>query len=151
MLKDLISSVFRWDFIKKGLRFGVTTLTACILNFGINIIGHEYFGISVNVTYPIALVTVSAAAFLLFRFFVYPGAEKKNPLKQGWQFILSTIGFRVAEWLLFMFLYNVIALDFRWWYVCCIVIVQVLGTVSKFFFYNFFIFGNGKTSVESKG
>ena len=142
-----IRTFFTWDFFRKGLKFGLTSGIAFILNFGINIIGHEYFGISVNITYPIALVTVSLTAFLLFRFFVYPGAEKKNPMKQGWQFILSTISFRCAEWLLFLFLYNVIALQFHWWYICCLVIVQTLGTVSKFFFYNFFIFGHGNTDT----
>ena len=145
MKSNLLASFFSWAFIKKGLKFGVTTLSACILNFGINIIGHECFGISVNILYPIALVVVSLSTFLQCRFFVYPGASQRNALKQGWQFVVSSIVFRVLEWGLFSFLYNVIALQFRWWYVCCILIVQTIGTLSKFFFYNFFIFGHGNT------
>ena len=150
MSKAFIASFFTRDFLKKGLKFGVATVTACLLNFGINIIGHECFGISVNILYPIALVTVSLSGFLLFRFFVYPGAAQKNALKQGWQFIVSSIVFRLLEWVLFCFLYNVIALSFHWWYVCCIIIVQALGTLSKFFFYNFFIFGQGNTRADQE-
>ncbi len=138
-----INTFFTWDFIKKGLKFGVTSLTACALNFGINIIGHECFGISVNILYPIALVVVSLSTFLQCRFFVYPGAADRNAMKQGWQFVLSSVIFRLLEWMLFFFLYNIVALSFHWWYVCCIIIVQTLGTLSKFFFYNYFVFGHG--------
>ena len=142
--KQLAATVFSWNFIRKGLKFCVTSLTAFILNFGINVIGHECFGISVNILYPIALFTVSVTAFLLFRFFVYPGASERNMGRQAGQFLLSSIGFRLAEWCLFYLLYNVVALEFHWWYVCCILIVQTIGTISKFLFYNFFIFGSGK-------
>ncbi len=149
MLKDLIRACFRWDFIKKGLKFMLTSLSAGLLNFAINIIGHECFGISVNILYPVALAVVSCSTFLQCRFFVYPGAAERNAMKQGWQFALSSIVFRVLEWMLFWFLYNVVALPFHWWYVGCILIVQCTGPVSKFFFYNFYIFGNRpKKSLE---
>ena len=148
----VLKTFFTIEFIKKGLKFCITSLTACLLNFGINIIGHECFGISVNILYPIALVVVSLSTFLQCRFFVYPGAAKRNVMRQGWQFIVSSVVFRFLEWALFFFLYNVVALRFHWWYVCCILIVQTIGTLSKFFFYNFFIFGNGNTdSAESRG
>lgn len=145
MSNAFIASFFTRDFLKKGLKFGVAFLVACLLNFGINIIGHECFGISVNILYPVSLVTVSLSSFLQFRFYVYPGAAQRNALKQGWQFIVSCVIFRLLEWAFFYFLYNVIAFSFHWWYVCCIIIVQATGTVSKFFFYNFFIFGRGNT------
>lgn len=137
MLAKILKTFFTWDFIKKCLKFGVTSLSACVINFGVNIIGHECFGISVNILYPIALILVSISSFLQFRFFVFPDASKRNAVKQGWQFILSSIVFRLLEWTLFFILYNVVALSFHWWYVCCIVIVQTTGTISKFFFYNY--------------
>ena len=135
------------ELLRRGARFGVTTLSAVALNFGINIIGHECFGISVNILYPIALAAVTLSAFLQFRFFVYPGAAQRGALRQGSEFLLCSIGFRVLEWLLFLLLYNVVALPFRRWYLGCIVIVQGLGTVGKFFFYNFFVFG-GRAKKE---
>ena len=64
MNKDFIRSCFTWDFFKKGVKFGIALLVAVLLNFGINIIGHECFGISVNILYPIALLTVSISSFL---------------------------------------------------------------------------------------
>ena len=147
-MKNLFAALFSWEFIKKGLKFCITSLSACLLNFGINVIGHEFFGISVNILYPIALVVVSVSTFLQCRFFVYPGASQRNALKQGWQFIVSSIIFRFLEWALFFFLYNIVALSFHWWYVCCILIVQTIGTLSKFFFYNFFIFGHAASRAE---
>lgn len=147
-----LTALFSRDFIRKGLKFGITSASACLLNFGINIIGHECFGISVNILYPIALVAVSLSTFLQCRFFVYPGAAERSAVKQGWQFILSSAVFRLLEWMLFFLLYNVVALPLRWWYVGCIVIVQTLGTLSKFFFYNFFIFGHRDSlPVNEKG
>ena len=148
MSRKFIASFFTLDFFKKTVKFGIAFVVACLLNFGINIIGHEYFGISVNILYPISLVAVSLSSFLQFRFFVYPGAAKRNALKQGWQFIASSIVFRLLEWALFLFLYNVINLSFHWWYVCCIIIVQTIGTLGKFFFYNFYIFGHGNTPAD---
>ncbi|MBO4631344.1 MAG: hypothetical protein J5858_05425 [Lentisphaeria bacterium] len=141
-IQKLLKAAFSWEFIKKALKFMLTSLSACLLNFGINIIGHECFGISVNILYPVSLAVVSCSTFLQCRFFVYPGASESNAMKQGWQFMLSTLVFRVLEWLFFWFLYNVVALSCHWWYVGCIIIVQCTGTVSKFFFYNFYVFGN---------
>lgn len=126
------------------MRFCITSLSAFLLNFGINVIGHEIFGVSVNILYPVALIVVSISTFLQCRFFVYPGASRRNALRQGWMFLLSSFAFRFSEWCLFYVLFNVIALSFHWWYVCCILIVQTIGTVSKLFFYNFFIFGQEK-------
>lgn len=151
MLTKLLNTFFTWDFIKKGLKFGVATLSACIIHFVINVIGHECFDISVNILYPIALVMVSLSTFLQCRFFVYPGAAKRNAMKQGWQFVLSSVVFRLLEWVLFFFLYNIVALSFHWWYVCCIIIVQTIGTLSKFFFYNYFIFGHGNADQKKQG
>lgn len=150
-MQKIMSMLFSWNFIRKGLKFCITSLTAFLLNFGINVIGHEYFGISVNILYPISLCVVSLSTFLQCRFFVYPGASKRNAGRQGMQFVLSSIGFRLLEWLLFFLLYNVVALQFHWWYVCCILIVQTLGTISKFLFYNFFVFGDGNDGAEPTG
>ena len=124
-------------FIHKGLRFGVTTLVALTLHLVINVGGHELLGISSNILYPITLVSISASTFLLFRFFVYPEAKEKNAIRQGGGFVLTSIVFRLLEWCLFVVLFNVVGL----WYVTCIIIVQVVGTISKFLFYNSFIFG----------
>ena len=148
MNESFIKSCLTKDFFWKAVKFGIALLVAILLTFGINIIGHEYFGISVNYLYPVALVAVSISSFLQFRFFVYPGAARRDAVKQGWQFILSCVVFRLLEWALFSFLYNIVALSFHWWYVCCIIIVQVTGTFSKFFFYNFFIFGHGNSPAE---
>lgn len=138
---------FTKGFVKKGLKFCIASLITCLLNFGINIIGHECFGVNVNILYPVALATVSLTAFLLCRFFIYPKAAERNVKLQIGQFVLSSIFFRICEWGLFYFLYNVIALTFHWWYVCCIFLVQVIGALSKFVFYNFYIFGHGDIGV----
>ena len=151
-IRNLLDAAFSWEFIKKALKFTLASLSAGLLNFGINIIGHECFGISVNILYPVSLAVVSCSTFLQCRFFVYPGASERNAIAQGWQFALSSLIFRLLEWMLFWFLYNVVALSFHWWYVGCIIIVQCTGMVSKFFFYNFFIFGNqsGKTLEKAE-
>ncbi len=125
--------------IGKGMRFCVTTLVALTFHLVINVGGHELLGIDSNVLYPITLLAISLSTFLLFRFFVYPEAREKNIARQGGGFILATVAFRLTEWGAFAALLNLAHLKYYW----CILIVQVTGTVSKFLFFNFFVFGGG--------
>ena len=124
-------------WMRKGMRFGITTLCALLLHLIINGGGVELLHLSPDLTYPISLFAITLASFLLFRFFVYEGASEKNSLHQGGQFILATIIFRLLEWGFFLLLHKVFGL----WYAFAIVLVQITGTISKFVFYNFFIFG----------
>ncbi len=130
------------NIVRKGLRFGIATVAAFVIHLVVNVGGHELLGISSNVLYPISLVLISLSTFLFCRFFVYPEGREKSMAVQGWWFIVSSVLFRLLEWGCFAFLLNIVGL----WYVVCIVIVQVTGTLSKFFFYNFFIFGGRKFS-----
>lgn len=113
-----------------------------MLHLVINVGGHELFGIDSNVLYPITLLAISLSTFLLFRFFVYPEAREKNIAKQGGGFVLATAAFRLAEWGAFAALLNLAHVRYYW----CILIVQAAGTISKFLFFNFFIFGGGTKS-----
>ena len=137
--------VLRKSFIYKAMRFSVTSFVALVLHLIINVFGHEQLGINVNITYPISLVIISLSTFLMLRFFVYPGASEKKIVRQGSQFIISTIVFRLLEWGLFSLLVN----TFKLWYIFSIVAAQMIGTISKFIFFNFFVFGQAVLSQES--
>ena len=141
-----ISEYLTLDFLKRACLFSFTTVSAVIINFGVNIIGHECFGISVNILYPIGLFCVSMSTFLLCRYVVYPGAKQKNVAKQGGAFVLSVLVFRCTEWGCFSILHNI----FDWHYILCMLILQGGGTVFKFFFYNFFIFGRKDNNLDLK-
>ena len=137
-----ISEYLTFEFFKKACLFSLTTFAAIFINFGVNIVGHECFGISVNILYPIGIFSVSMSTFLLCRYVVYPNAKQKNAVKQGGQFIVSVLFFRCIEWCVFSILYNTL----EWHYIICILLVQGGGTVIKFFFYNSFIFGKKMTN-----
>lgn len=130
--------IFCKSFIYKTMRFLTTSFVALYLHFIINVLGHELLGFNVNITYPISLVMVSLTTFLLSRFFVYPGASEKKFLYQGMQFIISSIIFRILEWGMFSLLVDIFGL----WYIFSIIFVQTLGTIIKFIFFNFFVFGH---------
>lgn len=134
-----------FELLKKACRFGVTTVTGLVLNLTISVGGHEWLGISANITYAVALVTVMAVNFLLMRHFVYRTATEHRAMIQLWRFVISSVAFRSGEYGCFYLLHNV----FGWWYVLVILLVQGTGTLVKFFFYNRFIFGAGKRHGES--
>lgn len=125
------------QWFRKGLRFGVTALSALLLHVIINGGGVELLHLSPRVTYPFSLLVITLTNFLLFRFYVYEAAREKDGYLQGGQFLIATIIFRILEWGLFTLLHT----GFGLWYAYAVISVQIIGTLTKFIFYNYFIFG----------
>jgi len=116
-----------------GLRFGVLSATSAVISFGLTVALHELGGVAEEIAYAIALCTVFVTNFLGCRFFVYPGNHR--PLfRQFGEFLLSSLGFRGAEWVSFVLLIHLMP------YQLALVVVQAASFVAKFFFYRSRVF-----------
>lgn len=71
------------------------------LNVVINVICYELFNFSPVIVYPFSVLSISAMNFLLCRYFIFKNSTSKKLFTQGYQFILSTVLFRLAEYVFF--------------------------------------------------
>ncbi len=106
------------------------------LNVVINVICYELFNFSPVIVYPFSVLSISAMNFLLCRYFIFKNSTSKKLFTQGYQFILSTVLFRLAEYVFFLLLFKILDI----WYVVGIIFTQSLWAIMKFFFYRAFVF-----------
>jgi len=116
-----------------GIRYVIQSLISAAGNLGITAALHEGFSVAEEIAYAVALVCVFAINFLGFRYFVYPGRHRPVA-KQLAAFFLSSIGFRLTEYVSFVILI--------WWIPYQLAIVLILGVsfVTKFVFYRYRVF-----------
>ena len=106
------------------------------LNVVINVICYELFNFSPVIVYPFSVLSISAMNFLLCRYFIFKNSTSKKLFTQGYQFILSTVLFRLAESVFLLLLFKILDI----WYVVGIIFTQSLWAIMKFFFYRAFVF-----------
>ena len=106
------------------------------LNVVINVICYELFNFSPVIVYPFSVLSISAMNFLLCRYFIFKNSTSKKLFTQGYQFILSTVLFRLAEYVFFLLLFKILDI----WYVVGIIFTQSLWAIMKFFCYRAFVF-----------
>ena len=113
------------------VRFGVTTGLSAILSLILPIVLHELGGLDERIAVAIGFVAAFCANTILVPRFVFRST-------QGWKretsvYVLSSAGFRLAEYLVFLVLLDIFGIDYR----VSVVIVLAVSSLSKFFFYRF--------------
>ena len=105
------------------------------MNVGLTAILHEIFRAEAELAFAIALTTVTGINFLFHRYYTFVGAGR-SLIAQGAAFTTSAIGFRGAEYGIFLALHLWLGLVYP------LAIVMVLSTsfVSKFFWFRHVIF-----------
>ena len=105
------------------------------MNVGLTAILHEIFRAEAELAFAIALTTVTGINFLFHRYYTFVGAGR-SLIAQGAAFTASTIGFRGAEYGIFLALHLWLGLVYP------VAILMVLSTsfVSKFFWFRHVIF-----------
>ncbi len=121
--------------INNFLKFGGLSGFSFIVNIGVTFFCHEYIGLHEELSYAIALVTVLVTNFLGLRYAVFK-AQKSKPGRQFLYFVLSSIGFRVVEYIIFIIIHSWLGL----YYLLAIVLISIVFTVLKFFFYGSTLF-----------
>lgn len=121
-----------------ALRMIVAAPFAFTLNLGITTIMHQWLLINEEISFLIALVTVTCTNFFLLRHFVYR-ASAGSIKKQFLGFISSTVGFRVGEYLAYLLL--VMFFDIQ--YQLAITMVLLLSFILKYIFFGRYVFVEG--------
>jgi len=126
-----------------GLRLLLWISATFPLNLLTTAILHEVIRLSEEVSFFIALVIVSLVNFVGLRHFVYRQSE--GELRQQFTaFVGSTIFFRVAEYVGFLFVLN----RLHWHYLLGICAVMGTSTLTKHFVYKFAIFRPSSSVVD---
>ena len=128
--------------LKSSLRYAIASLFCFVLNIGITIFFHELLKFSEEIAFAIALFIIFTLNFILFRYFIFE--DSFTPLSA--QFISYSsfaIGFRLSEYLVFLFFHTFIGIDYKLVTICTLVI----SSITKFFAYRFLF---NKHSINKK-
>jgi putative flippase GtrA len=118
---------------------GYLTVSALsfVINIGLTSFLHQVINMKPMWAYGISLIVLLCINFLLMRYWVYrkhlqPGTLQKQFIATG----ITSIGFRLSEWLFFVGLNEF----FRLYYLVAMFIVMCTSFIVKFFVYDTLIF-----------
>ena len=117
-------------------RFAAMGAVGFGLNVAVTVSLHEWLGAPEELAFAVALVTVFVFSFLTSRYLIFSGASRAGARKQLFKFVLSSAGFRFAEYVGFLVLHTLFGLPYL------VAIVAVLGAsfLTKFFTYSTVVF-----------
>ncbi|MGB3738781.1 MAG: GtrA family protein [Pontixanthobacter sp.] len=131
--------------ILRFVRFGMSTIVSVGLSFGLPIVLHEKAAIAETTAVAIGFAVAYVVNFCLLKLFVYRSQRK-------WyadlaKYIPVNGGFRLAEYGLFVMLFEYADVDYR----IAVLSVLVLTFAFKFFIYRF-VFADraGRTSTATE-
>lgn len=113
-------------------RFGATTGLSATLSFGLPIALHELGRVDENFSVAIGFGFAFLANSILIPRFVFGNREPWK--KQAIIYALTSAFFRIAEFLLFAIIFNIIKIDYR----ASLIMVLVASSTAKFFIYRVF-------------
>jgi putative flippase GtrA len=134
-----------------ALRFALLGGLSFSVNFGLTVLLHEVLGVREELAFALVLALTTVMNFVLMRSFVYPG-RKGALLAQFGLFVVSSLGFRSLEYVLFLVFHTWLGFAYK------MVLVATLTTtfVTKFFYYGSVVFNRpgrepgAAGSLESK-
>ena len=136
-----LKSVLYWSTIHQGIRYLLMTGLSAGITLGLPILLHEGFDVNEEIAVSLALGTSFLINFVTIRVFVFRsiGAPRTELLRFG----LTSAGFRIVEYLLFLCLHTLLDL----FYVLALGIVLVVSLALKFYCYRVLVF----SPVADKG
>jgi putative flippase GtrA len=140
------SSLFPGGEALNGFRrYIFSSAVSFSVNVGLTAIFHEIFRAEEELAFAIALTTVTGINFLLHRYYTFAGTGR-SLIAQGATFTTSAIGFRGAEYGIFLALHLWLGLLYP------VAIVMVLSTsfVGKFFWFRHVIFLRSAHTRDSR-
>ena len=120
-------------------RFVALGATSFSLNLGMTVVLHEFFGVSPELAFAAALITVFCVNFSIMRWWVFRGTPRPL-LDQLLGFGVSSLFFRGSEYLGYLLLYRWAGLT----YVVAAVVVISVSFSLKYVVYNSWLFARDK-------
>ena len=118
------------------LRFGVLGAVGFGINIAVAVVLTEFFGVSEELSFAIALAVVFCFSFVTSRYLIFAGAAAGDPRKQLAKFAVSSAAFRGAEYVGFLLLHTVLGQP----YLLTIVSVLTVSFLTKFVTYSTVVF-----------
>ncbi len=115
--------------IKQGFLFILATGIGFAINVGLTAFLHEILGIPPGIAFAVALACAYAVNFFNNRKWVF--ASDAAAVPQVVRFLSVSLGFRLAEYLVFLLLFNILGIHY---------LFAVLISLSSFYFLKFFVY-----------
>lgn len=117
------------------LRFLLLSVTSFTLNLGITAGLHEGLGVSPEVSFAVALLTVFIVNFSAMRWWVFPGSGR-SATRQLALFVLTSLVSRSIEYAAFLLLLHIAGV----FYLAAAALTLVVSMVVKYFVYGSWLF-----------
>lgn len=116
--------------LAKLVRFGSGAIVSFGSTLAITYVAAEWLALDEKLAFAVSLVCVFFINFAYLRFFVF---QSKSPwLQQLGNFFGASIGFRVAEYVGYLLLLDLLQLQ----YLLAVVVVLTISFLAKFFVFN---------------
>ena len=118
-------------------RFGLATGLSASVTIGLPILLHEVFAVPERIAVGIAFATAFVVNFVVSRNFVFRSAG--NARNELTRFIITSVGFRLGEYGLFLVLFQLGVV-----YYAAQIVVLGISLVLKFFTFKTFVYGRAQ-------
>jgi len=127
--------------LRQGFLFVIASGIGFLINTGVTVFLHEVLGISPGISFAVALACAYAANFFNNRKWVFSSDAAPGP--QVVRFLLVSLLFRLAEYLVFFILHYLLGIH----YLAAVLIALLSFYLVKFFVYRDLVFTSGKQPV----
>ena len=119
------------------VRYLIASAVSAVVSLLLPIVLHEGLATDPETAVAISLFTAFVLNFFVLRHYVYRSAGTVGP--QLLKFAAFSVAFRLSEYLLFLFLFQVVSMN----YVVALFIALAVSFVAKFFAHRLFVFTLG--------
>jgi putative flippase GtrA len=117
------------------VRFGLLGVASFFVNLGLTAFFHEVLRWRAEIAFAVPLAIVLVLNFLACRHLVFE-ATGDGTGSQLLRFVVSSLGFRSAEWVAFVIIHSIAGM----YYLSAVVVVLLVSFFVKFFFFRSVVF-----------
>jgi putative flippase GtrA len=118
------------------VRFGALGAVTFATNVGLTVFLHEVMRLSEEFAFALSLVTVFSISFVACRYIVFENAWEGDPRNQVFLFLVSSLGFRGIEYVMFLLLHSLLGI----YYLVALTTVLIVSFFAKFLYYRRAVF-----------
>lgn len=133
-IQNLLNKANDTELAGQAVRYLVATVISAILSLSFPIIFHEFMGIIEEQSVALSLCIVFIINFFVIRHYVFRSETPIFP--ELFKFFTTSIGFRIAEYLLFLYAFKIIGLN----YILALIITLTISFSVKFVVQRSFVF-----------
>lgn len=113
------------------IRFGAAGGATFVINIALTAFLHQGLGVAAEIAFALSLGSILLISFFACRYVIFKTASEGNVKSQALWYLVSTLGFRGAEYLAFLLVHTMLGVYY---------LVAILGILSVSFFAKFFCY-----------